>query len=125
MLTATMPAELLDYGFLSGLEAQSEISELPVPSTPAATVTPKRGDPVPKARVARTVVGERQFSQAPAGPVQSHRDVRLRVRVYTQEDQRSSIIGRLHTPPPPHRRRYPFFLDSRGAEGKAVTSPTS
>ena len=28
MLTATMPAELLDYGLLSGLRAQSEISEL-------------------------------------------------------------------------------------------------
>ena len=28
MLTATMPAELLDYGLLSGLQAQSEISEL-------------------------------------------------------------------------------------------------
>ena len=28
MLTATMPAELLDYGFLSGLRAQGEISEL-------------------------------------------------------------------------------------------------
>ncbi len=28
MLTATMPAELLDYGLLSGLQTQSEISEL-------------------------------------------------------------------------------------------------
>ena len=28
MLTATVPAELLDYGLLSGLRAQSEISEL-------------------------------------------------------------------------------------------------
>jgi hypothetical protein len=28
MLTAIMPAELLDYGLLSGLQAQSEISEL-------------------------------------------------------------------------------------------------
>lgn len=28
MLTATMPAELLDYGLLSGLRAQSEIWEL-------------------------------------------------------------------------------------------------
>ena len=28
MLTVTMPAELLDYGLLSGLRAQSEISEL-------------------------------------------------------------------------------------------------
>ena len=28
MLTATMAAELLDYGLLSGLQAQSEISEL-------------------------------------------------------------------------------------------------
>ena len=28
MLTVTMPAELLDYGLLSGLRAQGEISEL-------------------------------------------------------------------------------------------------
>jgi hypothetical protein len=28
MLTATMAGELLDYGLLSGLEAQSEITEL-------------------------------------------------------------------------------------------------
>jgi len=28
MLTATMPAELLDYGLFSGLRAQSEISEV-------------------------------------------------------------------------------------------------
>jgi hypothetical protein len=28
MLTAKMPAELLDYGLLSGLHTQSEISEL-------------------------------------------------------------------------------------------------
>ena len=28
MLTATMPAELLDYGLLSGLQSQSEMSEL-------------------------------------------------------------------------------------------------
>ena len=28
MLTATMPAELLGYGLLSGLQTQSEISEL-------------------------------------------------------------------------------------------------
>jgi hypothetical protein len=28
MLTAIMPAELLDYGLLSGLHTQSEISEL-------------------------------------------------------------------------------------------------
>jgi hypothetical protein len=28
MLTVIMPAELLDYGLLSGLQTQSEISEL-------------------------------------------------------------------------------------------------
>jgi hypothetical protein len=28
MLTAIMPAELLDYGLLSGLQTQGEISEL-------------------------------------------------------------------------------------------------
>ena len=28
MLTVTIPAELLDYGLLSGLRAQGEISEL-------------------------------------------------------------------------------------------------
>ena len=28
MLTAIMPAELLDYGLLSGLHTQSEISQL-------------------------------------------------------------------------------------------------
>ena len=65
MLTATMPAELLGYGLLSGLQAQSEISELCSTRSMARDRAKHQGD-APSGRPARGVGrGERAWVRMP------------------------------------------------------------